>query len=268
MAEPQSAYRNFNNFNVDHITEAKPVQQVGEVYKFYINFEDSFVPDDNEVNFADWKLGLINESNALTAIPDTDHNLFQNLLNGGPLFHVYGDFIAPNVTKGTYRLIIYDDVLNLVIYVGNCECLLLECADNATITIEYRNSVNYFRFFYEDIPADFYNTVRMQINVFNINTEKDGEPDRDESTGTRRNVDSILEKLYLFKAQHFDDKAHDAAEVMSEHDDIKLNGENYLTNEAWVRDYNPLVNRYSGQWRAYRVNFAQINRSCSLQNNQ
>ena len=263
MTNVQNAYiaQNPNRGVFKHYA---PVIVPGEVTKFYINFNDIFVPDDDLVEFSEWTLAMIDYDLNVYAIPD--QQLSQVFIGGGTTFHVYGEFVTPEEKKNIYRLIIYKQNNNVVKYVSNCLFLrpVSDCPDNFTLTLEYRNTIDYFDYLYSQIP-DFYNTIRVHLNQINPPAnEEEVESQQEISTGTRRLTKAITERYLTLEALDFDDKAQEAGLALSSHDTIKLNGENYLRRTKW----EPVPSdrrspKRKAIWEVYKLASAQINRSCS-----
>ena len=262
MTDIQNSYIAANPLNGMCSRSYKPVIVPGEVTWFYINFLEGTEPDDNLVQFSEWRFGLVDKFDNLVVVPD--QQLFQTFVNGGTLFHVYGYFVTPALDQFAYLPIIYKENNNAVKYVGNCLKVIQpeQCPDNYTLTLEYRNTTNYFRYLYEQVP-DYYNTIRIALTLASspLNDDEIGS-DQEISTGTRKFKEIITNRYYTLTALKFDNKAHEAGLALGTHDTILMNGEEYLTRTAWTPEGDQGEVIRDATWEVWRVAYSEVSRSC------
>jgi hypothetical protein len=226
----------------------------GERFSFYINFDSNY----NYPNFSSLRLYLFNKYGSVAANIGTLERVFQD---DEVNYFIYASVTLSDIDKGKYRLAIVDESDDLaVLFVSNeIEVIEQTEADALTGRFRYRNSSTIFRFLYEKI-ADYYNEIRLRINVMEEQTEGKVEQYREVSTGIIRNTSFELDLFYAIETYFFDDLAHRATFVFQVHDIMLINDKLMILKTQYKPEWVQTREVCKGRIELYEQAFSSANR--------
>jgi hypothetical protein len=221
-----------------------PVLKVGEITKFYLNFNiavnhtfDAFLMKDN-----------VKVGDALCRLTQ--------LVIGTNIFEYYGSFTTPNVPDGTYRLGLYDG--NTLFSISN----LVEVATNTpnTCLVAFRHTRNTFGFNYSLLPDTWYQQIRIHISEIDRQVEDQHDQYRSVTSNKLRNYDIHVDRWVKFESYFFDEGAHEAAEAMVSHEYIYINDKKFTFKEAYKRATELASATSKAEFQLYEDQFSQDQR--------
>lgn len=242
-----------------------PFIKPGDQFAFYINFTEPI----NDLDFDDWKLGLI-KINITNPIDNTFDFLFFNsdlallekdIVTGGFFNIVVNAFEFPITANGEYQLLIYNSVTGKTKFLSNKIQVQNGDVDNFTLSLKYRNSFNTYNFQYENLP-NFFNLIRIHLHQIEYQYENGGKQYKEVSTGTRRNLITNPDKPITLQAFWFDEEAHDAMNSVVNADNVNFNNKRFRPALDWETEPNMGSKILLGSGKFYPDEFSTINTNC------
>ncbi len=227
----------------------------GEQFSFYINFDTDY----KNPNFTSLRLNVINiYGNVQSAVAQ----LYQVMAADGVSYFIYASPTLAGLTPGCYRLALVDvDDDGRILFVSQeIKVITTDISKQETIRVQYKNSVNNYRYLYESIP-DYINQIRLRINVLEENPEGELTQYRAVSSGKLRNVYVELDLAIKLETYYFDDLAHKAVFTFQVCDYIFFNEKAYLVKGLYKPDWgNPAKTTSKGVLEVYEQDFSTANR--------
>jgi hypothetical protein len=228
----------------------KPVIAPGEEFSFFMNSE---TPPDH--NTADLRLAVVSGANTVETFPDV--SFYSNPDGAGEW--LYRNITLSATSNKTVQLVIYRNSDSVVLYFSNpLQVMQQDEAEAKTVKAEYSNSRNIY--FLPYVNISFVQKIRLHLYMTGIEPESNTQNYRAINTGNLRNYKTEPDMAYTFRTGAFDLEAHRAMNLMTFHDDIKLNGRNYIRKDDYTTNWTLTSILSSGTLSLYETEFSAINR--------
>lgn len=171
-------------------------------------------------------------------------------ITGGYRVYIDNMEIDSLISKGIYRLVIYDTTTSLAFHIFNWFQFRLGDNTDDLVYISYRNSTNLFNINYEELPT-YRNEFFIDLNQIENEPEYDLTDYLEASTGYLRNQKSQLRDSYTLEGYFFDKSANDGMKAFCMHDDIEINFRPYQIKEGYQIETNIRNNVSKGTFEVW-----------------
>lgn len=234
----------------------KPVIAPGEEFSFFINSENAL----NDT-VSDLRLAVVSGSDTVETFTDVLGYADPN--GSGNWLYRYVTLAATN--NKTVQLVIYRNSDSVVLYFTNpIQVLQQNEAEDQTVRVEFSNSRNIYFLPYFNIS--FVQKIRLHLYTASVEPESNTENYQAINTGRLRNFKSEPNLVHTLRTSAFDLEAHRAMNILTFHDNIKLNGRSYIRKDDYVFNWNLTSALSSGTVTLYEQEFSQINLYDGTQN--
>jgi hypothetical protein len=222
----------------------------GETMSFYLNAEEGLALG----TFGSLKLELVNSVSGVV-VNNNVAPLSQHIIEGAN-YNVYASFVFPAAVKGLYHFEITGGTNTLTsnhFTVRNTDYV------NQTIYARFRHD----RYFY-GLPYafddTFYQRFRLNASLVDEQPETDREVYKEQTTGKRRVFKTDMDWIEKIETYYFSPDDHKAAAVLFEHDEIRLNDEDYVTKATYRINTERRSKISKGEVELFNQTFASLNR--------
>lgn len=215
----------------------EPIYVPNEIYSFYINFDKPITDE----NFSNFRLNIMNGD---TLVSPNIGELKQDMISEFS-YNIYCQFIFPFVPNGCYTFAITDIETGEIQCRSNCILVEKEMYAQNSVIFQYRHKRPISGFNYDNLPG-FYNTFRLPLNKIDYQYDVEKKQYRNVSNKKLRNLYDYLYKYVKVESYYFDEQAHDAMAIAYQHDDILMNGTQYMTKDAYQVESNQLQSLNKG----------------------
>jgi hypothetical protein len=218
---------------------------------FYANLDEPITDDD----FSDWVVSLFDNQGNETQ--DNIGTLVQDIISGSE-YRFYTTFnILNTVPLGFYYIVVYNSVTEEIKYQSNCIQIISENSVDEYVYFQYRNSSNLYNYNYETLSN--YTNLFLRWNVIEQQPEIELEQYVEQTTGRKRNLKSVSNKVLTIESYFFDDEANDMMLAVSLHDDLLINGKVVDVKTAFSIETNKINSLQKGTIEFYDEKFSTIN---------
>lgn len=218
-----------------------PVYKSGEIYSFYINFDEPITDPD----FDNFKLGVYTCDG--DRVNDDVAVLVKSPVNDFA-YNILCIFAMPTLANGRYRFGIYNSS-DEIKCTSNLVLVENEFYDRTSI-IEWSNRYNCYNYYYENHP-NFKNKFRVLLIEIDDQFESDMKQYRAASNRKLRNVRAYLDRTVKLQTFNFDKDAHEAMAVICQHDTITINDVDYIAKTGYNIDTDKANPVFSGTAELY-----------------
>lgn len=227
-----------------------PVYVPGEKYSFYLNF-DKPTTDPNFNNFLLCIYDL--HDNRMV----TDIGPLQKDIVTSTLYNIFCLFQMPALANGNYVFAIWDSVNDIVKCKSNKILVLNEDYAQNTAILSFRNTRNLYGYDYENL-LDFFQQFRLPLIKVEYQYDVDRTQYRNVSNRQLRNLISYVDKVVKVESYYYDEDAHDAAAILYQHDQIYIDGIQYVPKDAYQISTDLINNAPRAEVNCYVVNSASL----------
>lgn len=208
-------------------------------FNIYVNFDTPIVSDP-----AAWTVRLVD----LQGTEDDPVNitLTKVTVSTGNFRVALEGNIDASVPTGKQYQFILKSTATAVEYVSNCFWLDPTSAESYLTKLEYRHSVDLDNYDYATLWTGKYNTVWLDMDEKDRQTDHEVSQYREGSTGLVRNQ-RTMKAEYVIIETRFDFEGNDAMRSLSIHDDIKLNGQVVTVKTPFKKNINRRSNMEFGE---------------------
>lgn len=237
-----------------------PVAYPTEALGFYINIPTGFTIGQLGVaNFGTLRLDMVNRLTG--AVSSSIATLQRDFFADGVHFNIYATVVWPALQDGIYYLRIYNTTTSTTTFTSNDVQVKNDKSvlDRETVFVRFRHDRVFYDIRYQALTG-FYQQFRLHINLLESQFETDKEVYRSVTTGKNRTFQNYISKFCKMEAYYFDEQAHDAMMVLTEHSFVEMNGKLYTNKALYKKLANNLQTLSKGEWEAYEEAFASVNR--------
>ena len=228
-----------------------PAYLKGYPHFMYANLDETIIDSD----FNEWVLSLF-DNNGVEVAPSIG-TIVKDIITGSE-YRFYSQFTIPeNVNNGIYQLVVYNSSSSELKYVSNCVQVISSDQVESYALLFFRNSTNTYNFNYEAVSD--YNTIFLPWNVIEQQPEIEIKQYFEQSTGKTRNQKKRSTKVVTIEAFFFDDEANDMMAAISGHDDLLINGTEYVVKTGYKIETNKLNSLQKGTIEFYDQEYNQVN---------
>ncbi len=203
-----------------------PVCLPGELYTYYINFDDPI----SDPDFANFRLDL-RKIDSDVAVKTNIGSLTKDNLN--PFFYnIIVSYIFPDVPFGMYQLAIVDAVNSVTKAVSNP--LLVEEEDKAVNTafVSYRNTKDMFNTRFEANP-NLYIKIRLALIETGFRIETERKQYRNVTNRRIRNYRNYKDEVIRIESYYMDRQGHRGMAAIYDHNTIFINNRFVTPKDAY-----------------------------------
>jgi hypothetical protein len=243
-----------NAYEISDVDPYQPVLLQGEQFGFYINKSDGF----QYADFNNLRIAFLDVNERWKTAVEDISALKKHHYSGSAPYRMYASFEVPEVKPSVYRIAIYNKDTKIILLVSNEIKIHQNTKD--TVLLKYRHNRNDAYFDFAGIEQDFYCQIRLDISKIKPVRNLDMQTYDSVTSGKRRIVRAKRQRIVELETDYFDEKAHDAFDVMQSWKEIYMNGKRYVLNEAYQEDKRKDYGKSRGKVQFIDQKFSTLNK--------
>lgn len=219
---------------------------------FFTNFPDGFNPET-------FTIKVYSEESPRTDHTD-DFEITYSIV--GIQAYITIRLLNPNLNYRSLNLVFVQTDSNLVKFISRRFVVMPESYTNS-VRVEFSSSRGIFHYFpYKDRLSDQTQKLEFMGNMASFDYSEEKEVYTEVTTGRSRTVNNTLKRTYLLETYYQDFFAHEALAFIFFHENLNLNGKDYVVLEGYETNSEKLMDLTSGQVKLEDIGFGLKTNRC------